>query len=93
MTTNMPGKFSTHAQSLRRLYLRMLRNGWAGVAVATGAPILSGLLVVINIRYVVVRVYPWDGCSYDEEPCKFCNPRKDYTELDDESLEEMDIPF
>ena len=30
--------------------------------------------------YVVVRVYPWDGCSYDEEPCKFCNPRK-YTEL------------
>ena len=43
--------------------------------------------------YVVVRVYPWDGCSYDEEPCKFCNPRKDRSEMDDESLEEMDIPF
>jgi len=43
--------------------------------------------------YVVVRVYPWDGCSYDEEPCKFCNPRMDCSELDDELLDEMDIPF
>jgi hypothetical protein len=42
---------------------------------------------------VVVRVYPWDGCSYDEELCKFCNPRRDHSELDDESLGEMDIPF
>jgi len=38
-------------------------------------------------------VYPWDGCSYDEEPCKLCNPRKDDMDLNDESLEEIDIPF
>ena len=24
--------------------------------------------------YAVVRVYPWDGCSYDEVPCDLCNP-------------------
>jgi hypothetical protein len=23
--------------------------------------------------YVIVRIYPWDGCSYDEMPCKLCN--------------------
>jgi len=27
--------------------------------------------------YIVVRVYPWDGCSYDEKPCDFCNPKID----------------
>ncbi len=27
--------------------------------------------------YIVVRVYPWDGCSYDEKPCDLCNPKKD----------------
>jgi hypothetical protein len=30
--------------------------------------------------YIVVRVYPWDGCSYDEKPCDLCNPKND--ELD-----------
>ncbi len=24
--------------------------------------------------YIVIRVYPWDGCSYDEIPCDLCNP-------------------
>jgi DnaJ-class molecular chaperone len=27
--------------------------------------------------YIVVRVYPWDGCSYDEKPCELCNPKND----------------
>ena len=27
--------------------------------------------------YIVVRVYPWDGCSYDEKPCDLCNPTID----------------
>jgi len=31
--------------------------------------------------YVVVRVYPWDGCSYDEVPCKFCNPYFEQDEI------------
>ena len=26
-----------------------------------------------NDGTVVVWGYPWDGCSFDEEPCKFCN--------------------
>jgi hypothetical protein len=30
--------------------------------------------------YIVVRVYPWDGCSYDEKPCDLCNPHNE--ELD-----------
>ena len=33
--------------------------------------------------YVVIRVYPWDGCSYDEKPCEFCNPRNDPFNLED----------
>jgi len=24
--------------------------------------------------YIVVRVYPWDGCSFDEKPCDLYNP-------------------
>ncbi|PWB50510.1 MAG: hypothetical protein C3F13_16290 [Anaerolineales bacterium] len=32
--------------------------------------------------YIVVRVYPWDGCSYDEKPCDLCNPAKDDFEFD-----------
>ena len=23
--------------------------------------------------YIVIRVYPWDGCSYDEKPCDLCH--------------------
>lgn len=43
--------------------------------------------------YVVIRVYPWDGCSYDEKPCEFCNPRLDRSDVDDETTEGIDIPF
>jgi len=32
--------------------------------------------------YIVVRVYPWDGCSYDEKPCDLCNPNNDDFEFD-----------
>jgi hypothetical protein len=27
--------------------------------------------------FVVVRVYPWDGCSYDEKLCDLCSPVSD----------------
>lgn len=30
--------------------------------------------------YIVIRIYPWDGCSYDEKPCDLCNRSDD--ELD-----------
>lgn len=33
--------------------------------------------------YIVVRVYPWDGCSYDEKPCDLCNPNHDDFDFDD----------
>ncbi len=33
--------------------------------------------------YIVVRVYPWDGCSYDEKPCDLCNPDHVYFDVDD----------
>ncbi len=33
--------------------------------------------------YIVVRVYPWDGCSYDEKPCDLCNPDHDDFDVDD----------
>ncbi len=33
--------------------------------------------------YVVVRVYPWEGCSYDEKPCDLCNPDHDDFDVDD----------
>ncbi len=33
--------------------------------------------------YIVFRVYPWDGCSYDEKPCDLCNPRKVYSYSED----------
>ena len=23
--------------------------------------------------YIVIRVYPWDGCSYNEKPCDLSN--------------------
>jgi len=32
--------------------------------------------------YIVIRVYPWDGCSYDEKPCDLCNPNNDDFEFD-----------
>lgn len=32
--------------------------------------------------YIIVRVYPWDGCSYDERPCDICNPINDDFEFD-----------
>jgi hypothetical protein len=32
--------------------------------------------------YIVVRVYPWDGCSYDEKPCDLCNPNHDDFDFD-----------
>jgi len=32
--------------------------------------------------YIVVRVYPWDGCSYDEKPCDLCNPINDDFDFD-----------
>ena len=40
--------------------------------------------------YIVIRVYPWDGCSYDEKPCDLCNPREDAPEFDDEPMDEPD---
>lgn len=43
--------------------------------------------------YVIVRVYPWDGCSYDSAPCKFCNPEKDEAELTGQSSMDIDFPF
>ena len=43
--------------------------------------------------YVVVRVYPWDGCSYDEKPCEFCNPRMDRFEMSMKPHRKDDIPF
>jgi|GEM_PF-1086825 len=33
--------------------------------------------------YVVVRVYPWDGYSYDEKPCDLCNPKSDVHNFED----------
>ena len=33
--------------------------------------------------YIVIRVYPWDGCSYDEKPCDLCNPIDDSIEPED----------
>ncbi len=33
--------------------------------------------------YIVVRVYPWDGCSYDEKPCDVCNPDHEDFNFDD----------
>ncbi len=33
--------------------------------------------------YIVVRVYPWDGCSYDEKPCDLCNPSHDDFDFDE----------
>ena len=32
--------------------------------------------------YIVFRVYPWDGCSYDERPCDICNPINDDFDFD-----------
>ena len=43
--------------------------------------------------YIIVWVYPWDGCLYDEVPCKFCNSRKDISDVGDESSMEDDFPF
>ena len=33
--------------------------------------------------YIVVSVYPWDGCSYDEKPCDLCNPNLGDFDFDD----------
>ncbi len=33
--------------------------------------------------YIVIRVYPWDGCSYDEKPCDLCNPDHDDFDVND----------
>jgi hypothetical protein len=43
--------------------------------------------------FVVIRVYPWDGCSHIEVPCKVCNPKEDRSDLDDESIEDLDFPY
>jgi hypothetical protein len=40
--------------------------------------------------YIVIRVYPWDGCSYDEKPCNLCNPGQDASEFDDEPMDKPD---
>lgn len=32
---------------------------------------------------VVIRVYPWDDCSYDEKPCELCNPASYRLNLED----------
>ncbi len=40
--------------------------------------------------YIVFRVYPWDGCSYDEKPCDLCNPRENAPEYGDEPMDESD---
>ncbi len=36
--------------------------------------------------YIVVRVYPWVGCSYDEKPCDLCNPNHDDFDFDDQGV-------
>jgi hypothetical protein len=33
--------------------------------------------------YIVILVYPWDGCSYDAKPCDLCNPVSDPINLVD----------
>jgi hypothetical protein len=32
--------------------------------------------------YVIVRVYPWDGCLYDEVPCEWCDQKKKEPDFD-----------
>jgi hypothetical protein len=32
--------------------------------------------------YIEVKVYPWDGCSYDERLCELCNPPKEKDDFD-----------
>jgi len=32
--------------------------------------------------YIAIRVYPWDGCSYDEKTCDLCYPNNDDFEFD-----------
>jgi hypothetical protein len=33
--------------------------------------------------YIVIRVYPWDGYSYDEKPCDLCNPASNKSKPED----------
>ncbi len=32
--------------------------------------------------YIVVSVYPWDGCVNDEKPCDVCNPTEEGFDFD-----------
>ena len=41
--------------------------------------------------YIVIRVYPWDGCSYDEKLCDLCNPRQEASADDEETLYMHDV--
>lgn len=36
--------------------------------------------------YVTFRIYPWDGTSYDEKPCKVCKKKGNLTEEEYEKL-------
>jgi hypothetical protein len=66
---------------------------WKSVTSDDSAPVDQPCPNCNGEGYIVVRVYPWDGYSYDEKPCEICNPRKDRSELGGKSMEEMEILF
>ncbi len=40
--------------------------------------------------FVVIRVYPWDGCSYDDKPCELCQSTGYLSKTDYERLFKSD---
>ena len=54
---------------------------WKSVSSDESAPADQPCPNCNNEGYIVVRVYPWDDCSYDGKTCELCNPIAEYSDL------------
>lgn len=67
---------------------------WKSISCNDSVPADQPCLNCNGEGYVVVRVYPWDGCSYDEKPCDLCNPVGDPADPEDSCMRALfpDLP-